>query len=74
LAAAPAGAVGRYFETLDPANEQSSRTSPKPMPRHLCRGRLGSPAFEGEWGHTRAADRGNALLRLADLIRQNRTR
>jgi aldehyde dehydrogenase (NAD+) len=28
-------------------------------------------AFEGAWGHMRAADRGHALLRLADLIRQN---
>src|SRR4029077_8925361 len=28
-------------------------------------------AFDGEWGHMRAADRGNALLRLADLIRQH---
>ena len=63
---------GRYFETLDPANEQ--------VIAHVAEGDAADidaavvsarQAFEGEWGHTRAADRGNALLRLADLIRQN---
>ena len=28
-------------------------------------------AFEGPWGHLRAADRGQLLLKLAELIRQN---
>ena len=40
-------------------------------PTSMLRSSRLAQAFEGEWGHMRAADRGNALLRLADLIRQN---
>src|SRR3984885_8927169 len=63
---------GRYFETFDPANEE--------VITHVAEGGAADidaavasarAAFEGEWGHMRAADRGNALLRLADLIRQH---
>ncbi len=63
---------GRYFETFDPANEEVithvAEADAADIDAAVVSARA---AFEGEWGHTRAADRGNALLRLADLIRQN---
>jgi aldehyde dehydrogenase (NAD+) len=63
---------GRYFETLDPANEQVithvAEADAADIDAAVAAARA---AFEGEWGHMRAADRGNALLRLADLIRQH---
>ena len=63
---------GRYFETLDPANEQVithvAEADGADIDTAVASARA---ALEGEWGHMRAADRGNALLRLADLIRQN---
>ena len=63
---------GRYFETVDPANEeviaQVAEAGAADIDAAVVSARR---AFEGEWGHMRAADRGNALLRLADLIRQN---
>jgi aldehyde dehydrogenase (NAD+) len=63
---------GRYFETLDPANEQVitqvAEADAADIDAAVASARA---AFEGEWGHMRAADRGNTLLRLADLIRQN---
>ena len=63
---------GRYFETLDPANEQVIAHVAEADAADIDAAVLSArQAFEGEWGHMRAADRGNALLRLADLIRQN---
>jgi aldehyde dehydrogenase (NAD+) len=63
---------GRYFETLDPANEQVIAHVAEADAADIDAAVISArQAFEGEWGHTRAADRGNALLRLADLIRQN---
>ena len=63
---------GRYFETLDPANEQVIAHVAEADAADIDAAVFSArQAFEGEWGHTRAADRGNALLRLADLIRQN---
>jgi aldehyde dehydrogenase (NAD+) len=63
---------GRYFETVDPANEQViahvAEADAADIDAAVASARA---AFEGEWGHMRAADRGHALLRLADLIRQN---
>ena len=63
---------GRYFEALDPANEQViahvAEADAADIDAAVASARQ---AFEGEWGHMRAADRGHALLRLADLIRQN---
>ena len=63
---------GRYFETLDPANEQViahvAAADAADIDAAVVSARQ---AFEGEWGHMRPADRGNALLCLADLIRQN---
>ena len=63
---------GRYFETLDPANEQVIAHVAEADAADIGAAVVSArQAFEGEWGHMRAADRGNALLRLADLIRQN---
>jgi aldehyde dehydrogenase (NAD+) len=63
---------GRYFETLDPANEEVIAHVAEADAADIDAAVVSArQAFEGEWGHMRAADRGNALLRLADLIRQN---
>jgi aldehyde dehydrogenase (NAD+) len=63
---------GRYFETLDPANEQVIAHVAEADAADIDAAVVSArEAVEGEWGHMRAADRGNALLRLADLIRQN---
>jgi aldehyde dehydrogenase (NAD+) len=63
---------GRYFQTLDPANEQVIAHVAEADAADIDAAVVSArQAFEGEWGHMRAADRGNALLRLADLIRQN---
>src|SRR5579859_5602101 len=63
---------GRYFETVDPANEQViaqvAEADAADIDAAVASART---AFEGEWGHMRAADRGSLLLRLADLMRQN---
>ena len=63
---------GRYFESLDPASERLiahvAEADAADIDAAVVSARA---AFEGEWGHMRAADRGQALLRLADLIRQN---
>jgi len=63
---------GRYFETLNPATEQVlARMAEADAADIDLAVRSSRAAFEGAWGHMRAADRGHALLRLADLIRQN---
>ena len=63
---------GRYFETVDPANEQVIAQVAEADAADIDAAVLAArKALEGEWGHMRAADRGLALLRLADLIRQN---
>ncbi|MEJ0034708.1 MAG: aldehyde dehydrogenase family protein [Gammaproteobacteria bacterium] len=63
---------GRYFDTVDPANEQViaqvAAADAADIDAAVAAARA---AFEGEWSHLRAAERGQALLRLADLIRQN---
>lgn len=63
---------GRYFDTVDPATEraigQVAEADATDVAAAVASAR---EAFEGEWGHMRAADRGHILLRLADLIRQN---
>ena len=63
---------GRYFQTVDPANERVianvAEADAADVDAAVASAR---DALEGEWGHMRAADRGAALLRLADLIRQN---
>jgi len=65
-------ASGRYFETRDPSTED--------IIAHVAEAdevdvdaavRSARAAFEGEWGRMRPADRGLALLRLADLIKRD---
>src|SRR5580704_1521691 len=63
---------GRYFDTLNPATEQViARVAEADAADIDAAVRSARAAFEGAWGHMRAADRGHALLRLADLILQN---
>ena len=63
---------GRYFETVDPANEEVIAEVAEADAADIDAAvRSARQALEGEWGHMRAADRGLALLRLADLIRQH---
>lgn len=63
---------GRYFETVNPATEETiarvAEASAADVDAAVAAARA---AFEGDWGHMRPADRGQALLRLAELIRQN---
>jgi len=63
---------GQYFETLDPASERViarvAEADAADVDHAVSAARA---ALEGEWGHMRAAERGHALLRLAELIRLN---
>ena len=63
---------GRYFDTVDPATEsliaQVAEGDAADIEAAVASAR---EAFEGPWGHLRAADRGQLLLKLAELIRQN---
>lgn len=67
-----AAQTGRYFDTIDPATQsviaQVAEADAADIDAAVKAARA---AFEGEWGHMRAADRGLALLRLAELIRQH---
>jgi len=65
-------ASGRYFETTDPATEQTIAQVAEADATDIDAAvRSARAAFNGTWGKMRAADRGLAMLRLADLIRQN---
>src|SRR5277367_958293 len=65
-------ASGRTFATLNPATERViAKVAEADAADVDAAVRSARAAFEGAWGHMRAADRGHALLRLADLIRQN---
>lgn len=65
-------ASGRYFETLDPATEKViARVAEGDAADIDAAVRSARAAFEGSWGQMTGAERGHALLRLADLIRQN---
>jgi aldehyde dehydrogenase (NAD+) len=66
-------ASGRYFETFDPATEQViARVAEAGAADTDAAVRSARAAFEGDWGQRMsAAERGHALLRLADLIRKN---
>jgi aldehyde dehydrogenase (NAD+) len=65
-------ASGRYFDSLDPSTErviaQIAEGDAADIDRAVASAR---DAFEGEWSRMRAADRGQLLLRWAELIRQN---
>src|SRR5260221_7878386 len=65
-------AAGRIFTTVDPATEQPIAHVAEADAAHIDAAVRAAPAaFEGEWGQGRAAERGQALLRLAALIRDN---
>jgi aldehyde dehydrogenase (NAD+) len=65
-------ASGRTFETVDPATEQViARLAEADAADIDAAVRSARAAFEGPWGHMRAADRGRVLLKLADLIRRD---
>ena len=63
---------GRYFETVNPADERVialvAEAGISDIDAAVASAR---EALEGEWGHLRAADRGEALRRLADLVRRH---
>jgi len=62
----------RYFETVDPATEQViAHVAEADAPDIDAAVSAARTALQGEWGHMRAAERGQALLRLAELIRKN---
>jgi aldehyde dehydrogenase (NAD+) len=63
---------GQYFETINPATErniaQVAEAGPADIDAAVASARA---AFEGIWSQIRAVERGNLLLRLAELIRRN---
>ena len=63
---------GRYFDTINPATEQFiARVAEADAADIDAAVKSARAAFEGVWGKMRAADRGAALLRFADVIRKN---
>jgi aldehyde dehydrogenase (NAD+) len=63
---------GRYFETRDPSTEEVIAFVAEADAADVDAAvKSARAAFEGEWGSMRPADRGLALLRLADLIRRD---
>ena len=65
-------ASGRSFETLDPATEQViTRVAEADAADVDAAVRSARAALDGPWGRMRAADRGQALLRWAELIRRD---
>jgi len=63
---------GRTFDTVNPATEQViAHVAEADAADVDAAVRSARAAFEGAWGHMRAADRGLALLRLAELIRRD---
>jgi aldehyde dehydrogenase (NAD+) len=65
-------ASGRYFESVDPATEQViARVAEADSADIDAAVAAARAALSGPWGQMRAADRGQILLRLAELIRQD---
>jgi aldehyde dehydrogenase (NAD+) len=65
-------ASGRYFETINPATERViSLVSEADGADVDAAVRSARAAFEGPWGHMRAAERGRLLLKFAEGIRQH---
>ena len=63
---------GRYFETINPATERTlAQVAEADVADIDVAVASARSAFEGIWSQMRAVERGNLLLRLADLIRQN---
>lgn len=67
-----APSTGQYFESINPATEQAivriAKGGVEDVDHAVAAART---AFEGEWGHMKASDRGRLLLKLADLIEKN---
>lgn len=67
-----APASGRFFKTLNPATEEVIATVAEgnevDVDRAVAAARR---AFEGPWRSMRASERGQILLRWADLLKQN---
>lgn len=64
--------TGQYFESINPATEQAIARIAKGGAEDVDAAVVSArAAFEGEWGHMKASDRGRLLLRLADLIEKN---
>jgi aldehyde dehydrogenase (NAD+) len=64
--------TGQYFESINPATEQAIARVAKGGAEDVdIAVSSARSAFEGEWGHLKASDRGRLLLRLADLIEKN---
>src|SRR5579872_4560414 len=67
-----APSAGHYFETLNPATEQPiARIAGGEAADVDAAVRSARAAFEGPWGHLRAADRGRLLLAFAEQIRSH---
>lgn len=63
---------GRYFETVDPSTETVIGLVAEADAADVDAAvKSARDAFENTWGQMRAADRGLALLRLAELIRRD---
>jgi aldehyde dehydrogenase (NAD+) len=63
---------GRYFDSVDPATEQViARVAEGDAADIDAAVAAARTALQGVWGQMRAADRGQALLRLAELIRKH---
>jgi aldehyde dehydrogenase (NAD+) len=61
---------GRYFETIDPSNERViALIAEGDAPDIDAAVASARDAFEGEWGHFKASERGRLLLQWAELIR-----
>jgi aldehyde dehydrogenase (NAD+) len=64
--------TGQYFESINPATEQAIARVAKGGAEDVdIAVSSARSAFEGEWGHLKASDRGRLLLKLADLIEKN---
>ena len=63
---------GRYFDSVDPATEQViARVAEADAADIDAAVAAARAALQGSWGQIRAADRGQALVRLAELIRKH---
>ena len=64
--------TGQYFESINPATERAIARVAKGGAEDVdIAVSSARSAFEGEWGHLKASDRGRLLLKLADLIEKN---
>jgi acyl-CoA reductase-like NAD-dependent aldehyde dehydrogenase len=63
---------GRSFETIDPATEEVITTVAEADANDVDLAVVAARrALEGAWGHMRASERGQILMRFADLLERN---